>query len=105
VKYAFIQDQQRYHAVKTLCRVLTVSRSGYYDWLKRPVSKRVEANRYLLRQIQRVHGEHRGHSGALKTWRVLKRQGVDCGKHRVARLRQENDIIMNEYDLEDRRRR
>jgi putative transposase len=93
VKYAFIRDQQQYHAVKTLCRVLAVSSSGYYDWLKRPVSKREEANRCLLQQIRRVHEEHRGHSGALKTWRVLKHQGIDCGKHRVARLRQENNIM------------
>jgi transposase InsO family protein len=46
-----------------------------------------------LKQIRRVHDNHRGHSGAVKTWRVLTREGVACGKHRVARLRQEHDII------------
>lgn len=72
---------------------MKVSRSGYYTWLNRPVSCRVEANRALLAQIRRVHDEHRGHSGAIKTWRVLKREGIACGKHRVARLRREHDIL------------
>jgi len=47
----------------------------------------------LLAQIRRVHNEHRGHSGAVKTWRVLAHEGVACGKHRVARLRREHDIM------------
>lgn len=72
---------------------MKVSRSGYYTWLNRPVSRRVEADKTLLAQIQRVHDEHRGHSGAIKTWRVLKREGIACGKHRVARLRREHDIL------------
>lgn len=40
-----------------------------------------------------MHREHRGHSGALKTWRVLQLQGIACGKHQVARLRQQHGIV------------
>ena len=76
-----------------LCRVLQISRSGYYAWLRRPVSTRCQADQVLFTEIQRVHEAHRGHSGAVKTWRVLNREGVTCGKHRVARLRRENDIV------------
>ena len=36
---------------------------------------------------------HRGHSGALKTWGVLQTQGIEGGKHRVARLRRQHDIV------------
>jgi transposase InsO family protein len=57
------------------------------------VSRRQEADRQLLREIERVHKVHRGHSGALKTWRVLKREGIPCGKLRIARLRQDNGIV------------
>jgi putative transposase len=93
VRYAFIYDQRRYHALSVLCKVLRVSRSGYYSWLQQAPDTKVQADQVLLQQIQRVHSEHRGHSGALKTWRVLQLQGIACGKHRVARLRQLHDIV------------
>lgn len=93
MKYAFICDQRRYHALSLLCQTLRVSRSGYYSWLQRTPGTKVQADQTLLQQIQRVHREHRGHSGALKTWRVLQLQGIACGKHRVARLRQLHDIV------------
>jgi transposase InsO family protein len=73
--------------------VLRVSRSGYYSWIERDPNIRVQANQDLLQEIQRVHGVHRGHSGALKTWRVLQLQGIACAKHRVARLRQQHGIV------------
>jgi len=93
VRYAFISAQRRYHALVDLCRVLRVSRSGYYSWLKRVPGTMAQADQVLLQEIKRVHGEHRGHSGALKTWRVLQLQGVTCGKHHVAQLRQCHDIV------------
>jgi putative transposase len=93
VKYAFILSQRATHSVVMLCQVLGVSRSGYYSWCKRDMSRRQDADRELLREIERVHKAHRGHSGALKTWRVLKREGIPCGKHRVAQLRKDNDIV------------
>jgi len=93
VRYAFISDQRHYHALAVLCRVLRVSRSGYYSWLHRDPSVRAQEDQELLHQIQRVHSEHRGHSGALKTWRVLQLQGVACGKHQVARLRRQHGIV------------
>ena len=75
-----------------MCRVLRVSRSGYYAWRDRPASPRTEANRRLLAEIRRVHGEARGVYGALKTWNALTQQGIRCGRHRVARLRRRAGI-------------
>jgi transposase InsO family protein len=91
VKYAFIQQQTQW-AVKMLCRVLQVSRSGYYDWLRREPSQRKVANAQLLQHIQVAHTQHRQAYGALKTWRHLNKIGIACGKHRVARLRVEAGI-------------
>ena len=70
-----------------MCRVLQISRSGYYGWRERPESERSRQDRALLVEIRRVHYSHKQAYGAVKTWRALKRDGIDCGKHRVARLR------------------
>lgn len=67
--------------------MLKVSRSGYYDWLTRPVSERQQRNFILLGKIRKVHECNKQAYGPLKTWRALREEGVVCGKHRVARLR------------------
>lgn len=72
---------------------MRVSRSGYYGWCRRGESARCQADRALLGHIQSVHESHRGHCGALKTWRVLNAQGIRCGKHQVARIRREHGIV------------
>ena len=59
-----------------LCRVLGVSRSGFYDWLFRPESRRARVNQRLLHDIQRVHQQSRQSYGALKIWKVLRAEGI-----------------------------
>jgi len=78
--------------VRTLCRLLGVSRSGYYAWGARPESERVCEDRALLTRIEAIHRESREAYGAVKTWRSLRAQGVPCGRHRVARLRRQAGI-------------
>lgn len=75
-----------------MCRVLEVSRSGYYDWVMRPLSHREESNRILLSEIRRVHQKARSVYGSIKTWKELRSQGFPCGKNRIARLRRINGI-------------
>lgn len=78
--------------LQSLCRVFTVSRSGYYDWCVRGESRRSLRDRELLAHIRRVHEASRQAYGAHKTWRELNAQGVACGRHRVARLRRQAGI-------------
>jgi transposase InsO family protein len=87
VKYTFVQAHCKQFSVAAMCRVLNLSRSGYYGWLTRPASARSQRDAELTSHIARVHRQHRRALGAEKTWDVLKRQGIECGKHRVARLR------------------
>lgn len=87
-----MRAQAAAHPISRQCRVLRVSRSGYYAWRQRPESSHARADRALLAEIQAVHRATRGCYGALKTWRQLQRQGVACGKHRVARLRRQAGI-------------
>jgi transposase InsO family protein len=92
VRYAFIKAHQEQFHLARLCRVLEVSKSGYYAWRDRAQSARVGANSCLLAEIRRLHDAHFQAYGALKTWRALKAEGIQCGKHRVARLRREHGI-------------
>ena len=92
MKYRFIQGQAKHHRVSRLCRVLGVSRSGYYQWRQRKPSARAQDDARLLIEIERVHKANFGAYGAFKTWRELTGQGVAGGKHRIARLRRDNGI-------------
>jgi len=87
VKYAFIRQHGEELGILPLCHTLHVSRSGYYDWLGRTPSARIQANNELLEHIRAVHTQYRQAYGALKTWLHLNSIGIVCGKHRVARLR------------------
>jgi putative transposase len=72
--------------VATLCRLLGVSRSGYYAWRKRPPSARTRANQALTRHIREAHEQSRGTYGAPRIWAELRDRGVVCSRKRVARL-------------------
>lgn len=93
MKYAFIRQHHSAHSIGLLCRVLQVSRSGYYAWQHRRPSVHAQEDQHLLRKIQQVHAQHRGHSGAFKTWCALRAEGIDCGRHRVARLCRTHGIV------------
>lgn len=82
MKYAFIRDKGRRFSVTRLCAALGVSRSGYYEWLGRPESRRATEDRALLERIRSLHRQSREAYGAYKTWRVLKVKGIACGKQR-----------------------
>jgi len=70
-----------------MCQVLQISRSGYYDWQGRGESPRSQRDQVLLKEIRKIHEQTKEAYGAIKTWQALRQTGVDCGKHRVARLR------------------
>jgi transposase InsO family protein len=56
------------------------------------MSEHMKANRDLLRQIITIHEESHETYGSPRVWRALKRQGIECGKNRVARLMREADL-------------
>jgi putative transposase len=75
--------------VKTMCRVLNVSESGYYAWCKRKPSQRQEANEQLIEYIRSSYEQGRQVYGSPRIHAELRAQGITCGKHRVARLMQQ----------------
>lgn len=92
MKYAFVRAHRKEFEVARMCRILEVSRSGYYDWAEREDSERSQQDRVLIKEIRQVHQDTKEAYGATKTWQALKQSGTVCGKHRVARLRREAGI-------------
>lgn len=74
------------YPVRLLCTVLSCHPSGYYAWLKTPVTQREKKEREHLGLIKQSWFESGGVYGYRKIYRDLLAQGVACGKNRVARL-------------------
>ena len=71
-----------------MCRVLAVSKAGYYAWRDRPASARERANRCLAVDIRAVHRRSRGTYGSPRVHAELRARGIRCSEKRVARVMQ-----------------
>jgi len=69
-----------------MCRVLEVSRSGFYAWLGRPESRRARDDRRLAVKIREIHRRSRRSYGSPRITRALAAQGLHCNHKRVERL-------------------
>jgi len=74
------------YPVQRLCEVFSVSRSGYYTWLKAAASPRAQRDQVLRAQIAAVHAKSRGTYGSPRVTLDLQDLGERVGRHRVARL-------------------
>lgn len=75
-----------------MCQVLGVSKSGYYEWLKRPVSKRKKVKAKLTAKIRRIHLQSKGIYGSPKITKVLEGEGIKVSQKTVAKVMKENNI-------------
>jgi len=75
-----------------MCRVLKVHRSGYYTWLHTPLSPRAIEDQRLLGLIKDSYEESGSSYGSPRIFRDLREWGETCGRHRVARIMQNNRI-------------
>ncbi len=92
MKYAFIREQSQFYKVARLISVLGVSPSGYYDWSKRPESRRSRENRALVSKIKVLHGANHEIYGSPRVHQELVAYGEAVGVNRVARLMKAHDI-------------
>ena len=92
MKYAAIDKHRNDYPVKTLCRVLEVSRSLYYAFKSIKPSLRSEEDLAVRAAIVRINAAHRWAPGTVKMWHLLAAEGIACGKHRVRRLRKLENI-------------
>jgi putative transposase len=90
--YEFVKAHRDRYSVQLMCRVLEVAVSGYYDWLKQPISNHAEEDARLLRPIRASFIASHGIYGAPRVFLDLREAGETCSKHRVARLMRENNL-------------
>jgi hypothetical protein len=85
-----IIDNENHFSTSMMCRLLSVSRSGYYAWKCRPPSVREQSDRLLKIEIKRVFGDEKGRPGAPRIAKRLQEEGQPVGRHRIARIMRDN---------------
>ena len=82
-----IRELRLVYVVSLLCRVLEVTTSGYYAWIKRPVPIRQREEERLELEICAAHKRTRQTYGPERLQRDLADNGVVVGVHRIKRIR------------------
>jgi putative transposase len=86
MRYAFIEVEKAFYPVRMLCRILHVSRSGFYSWRGRAPSQRAQENVRIVQEIKTIHKQVRRRYGSPRMHRELVDRGFVHGIHRTERL-------------------
>ena len=92
MRFAFIQEHRARWAVEVTCRVLQVSRSGYYAWRRRRPSFSSRRRERLLARIRQVHQHNRELYGSPRVHRALLIDGEVISRNTVAKLMRQAKI-------------
>ena len=86
MRFAFIATEKACYPVALMCRMLQVSRSGYYVWCQRPSAPRTLKDQTLALEVAAIHAESRGRYGSPRVHAELRERGQRTARKRVARL-------------------
>jgi len=86
VRYAWIKDNDPEFAVQRMCRLLRVSRSGFYAWRDRAPSAREQEDIELADAVKSIFVSSRETYGSIRVRRSLQDAGRSVGRHRVRRV-------------------
>jgi transposase InsO family protein len=87
MRYHFIHDHRGTWPIEVQCRVLEVSRSGYYAWCTRPTSRAAQRRTELTEKIYEIHQRpYHANYGAPRIHRQLLAQGCHCNRKTVEKL-------------------
>ena len=92
MKFAFVKEQRAIWPVAVICRVLKVSRSGFFAWLRRPISPRRQRQQQLMEKIKLVHEQNRELYGSPRVHRALLIDGQIVCRNTVAKLMRQAKI-------------
>jgi hypothetical protein len=94
VIFAWIEERQNEWSVALLCRVLGVSRSGFYAWKKRVVSMAQKRREELTQELKAVDAEMKNRYGSPRMHQELVARGQECSVNFVAKLMREAGIAV-----------
>jgi len=83
--YQFIKDHSKKWTIEMMCRVLGVSRSCYYRWIKNPINKREQKHMELSREIKDAYFKAKGRNGSPGLAKDLQALGIAVSRTTVAR--------------------
>jgi putative transposase len=89
---AYIDTYRGRFGVEPICSVLGVSASAYYHRKTGERSQRVISDERLLAQIRELHLANYEAYGSRKTWKALRRAGLEVGRDQVARVMRQAGI-------------
>jgi transposase InsO family protein len=93
-RYALIDGEKAHFPLAMMCRVLEVSRSGYYAWRARPASATLERRRDLQVEIYEIfYAVGRMRYGYRRVHRMLARRGIEAGPELVRALMRELGLV------------
>lgn len=81
-----IKKNTKHFSVQMMCKILSVSRSGYYGWRDRLPSPRTRENTVLACKIKDIFDDERSRAGSRRIQKRLKMECTLVGRHRVARI-------------------
>lgn len=93
MRYAFIAEKSVAFPVSVLCRVMCVSRSGFYAYLTEPETERERRDSALTAKARAVFTEHKGRYGSPRVHRELQERGDVVSEKKVAQIMRENGLV------------
>lgn len=90
--YRLIEAEKTSFPVQFMCRMLGVSRSGYYGWSGRPPLRRSRQDAILTAKIREIHRRSRETYGSPRVHAELRALGTRCSRKRVERLMRESGL-------------
>jgi len=92
VKYALIREYIRDFSITLMCRVLEVSRSGYYKWLCSAPSKKEEKKQQFEKLVMTTYKQFKASYGSRRIASELKDLGYSCSENYIAKIMQDIKI-------------
>ena len=86
MRFCFIDSSRKAYPLYLLCKVMEVSRSGYYSWRKRGKSTREKEREQLIPMVKAIHRKSRSTYGKRRIAEELQSKGIPCGEHKAGTL-------------------
>ncbi|PSX20489.1 IS3 family transposase [Photobacterium kishitanii] len=96
VKFRYIRDNRSQFEIKTVCKVLKVSRSAYYDWLARPAKIISENELKLYRTAKRLFKRSRNSLGSRQLAKKLREEGFVIGRYRTRSIMRKLGLVVTQ---------